>query len=954
MQPESTPAIIHRPLFDGTRKVRALWFDPAVIGEQEAHRRIIAHWQPQARLFRLFGGYLLEWPQARQCRCADLDGLPLCDIDGILSSAPLTTAERTGAVAGSVWLVAGAQAVSAVPGTAQRIDPSIWLEVSKIPLRLPLQMPKNALQLTLQEPEKGKSLREILGNSIPVPSVESKQFLQDLARQGKGGNGIGSAASGHPAAGMVAAVSMAGLGLLGKAAGSLGRLLGGGAAGTGSGQGNTNKSTAQSAGLARPAQPRQPGALAKMLNRFAVKMANATQLSRLLGWRQANYLNKMMEMFDQGDWMEALRHAIPLSGDDGTGESGQTALGTPGPRDKLTITGPNQSASVLHMAPGVEEHLRRTYRHTYERLVREGKIDEAVFVLAELLKCGAEAVNFLETQGRLKQAAELAETLELAPAIAIRLWWLAKDSERAIRLALLHNAFAAAVTLLERSNHAHAAPLRQRWAAHLAARGELTEAVDAIWPLENQRHQALAWLLQAEQAGGSLGARALCRKLALLPESLADSVTAMEAILQAPDDEGVLLRARLASELLALTSHSPATRRLAGALYRRVLPESISRTNRLDKASLERLLTIAEMPLLKADLPSFSIPPASAPGTRLQARTPALVVRLNESGLQTILDACILPDQHYLLAMGEAGVVRVNRLGKRITHFPVPAHRLVMANNGQSALALAQRDNHWRISRIDLQRRSVADWLSLPLRFWAQQYDGAIWNVVLENRLLALDTLKPQLTSIWQISDLPGKIIAFDDDGVYQTLLIAGNDSLQQWRYRLPARMLNQRDPLPLPDSDVWQLLPCGTEEAPLKLYLMDYQDNITLNVRSEKRGAGNHRGSRIDPATGEFISAYSLAPASKDLKLLLGTIIGQPKLELRHGWLLVWVQRAGQQHCLVAEISNCILRADLQLPGSSESRARLHDSHILFFNLQGGLIDLDLATCQVTTLSLS
>lgn len=969
---DSSACLITRPLFDGTREVKALWFDPALIGEPETHRRIIAHWQPQARLFRLFGGYLLEWPQARQYRCAALDGLPLCDQGGILSSAPLTPQERAGATGGSVWLIAGARAEVATPGVAERIDPSIWLKVGQIALREPLRPPKKDTVLTLPDPEKNKSVREILGDKIPVASAESQKFLQDLAMRGKTGRaaGPGTAGSarslwplgnrpGHSGKGqaggalrgagsaLAAMASLAGLSLLGTAAGLLGWLPMPGA----TGPGHARRGGRQVSGnaSATPASPAQPGPLALMLNRFAVKVANATQLSRLLGWRQANYLRKMMDMFEEGDWMEALRHAIPLGGE--ATQNNQTALGTPGPRDSLSISSPDRPSSQMHLAPDLQAYLRQAYRRTFDRLVREGKIDEAVFVLAELLNCGAEAVNFLETRERFKQAAELAETLQLAAPIAIRLWWLAKDRDRAIRLAILHNAFAEAVTLLERDNQAQIVPLRERWAAHLAARGELTEAVDVIWPLVDQRPQALAWLLQAEQAGGTLGVRALCRKLALLPESLADSVAAIEAVLQAPGSEGVILRARMVNELLALGNQSAASRKLAGALYRKVLPESVRGANRLDKPTLERLLTLADMPLLKADLPGFAIPAAGIVSARLQARTPPLLASLNESGLQPILDACILPDQHYLLALGEAGVVRVNRLGKRIAHFPVPAHRLVIAKNGQSALALVKRNDTWRISRIDLQRRSVADWLSLPLRFWAPQYDGAIWNVVLENRLLALDTLKPQLTSIWQVSDLPGQIIAFDDNGEVQTMLIAGKDCLQQWRYRLPARMLNQRDPLPLPDSDVWQLLPCATEEAPLKLYLMEQGEGRILSVRSENNGAVHHRGGRFDPATGKIISDPT---TRQDLKLPLGKISQPPKLELGHGWLVASVERASGHHCLVAEFGNCMIRANLQLPSSSESRARLHEGHVLFFNLQGGLIDLDVATCQVTTLCLS
>jgi hypothetical protein len=978
-------APIARPLFDGTRQVSALWFDPALLGEREAQRRVIANWCPQAKLFRLFGGYLLQWPQARQHACAELDGLPLIDIDGFLSSAPLSLQERASAHAGSVWLIAGARADVAVPGTAQRIDPSIWVDVSQITLRNPLRLPQQPLAVTLPQAEPGKTLRQILGDKIPLPSKESEQFRQALAQaQGAndpaqrpgarvpGGPGqIGASAPGRQVgnttlAGLAGVMGMRSLGLLGGLAGWLARMMGrsqagvgpganhaGQGVGTGAGAGAGGYGAGQGAGRADG----KPSSWATLLNRFAVKMANLTQVSQLLGWRQANYLRKMMELFEQGDTMEALRHAIPLAADSDDNLDKQTLLGTPQARRELSVSAPGKPASVMHLQDALQEHLRQTYRRTFERLVREGKIDEAVFVLAELLKCGTEAVNFLESHGRFKQAAELAETLQLAPAMRVRLWWLAHEFERAARLAQSSQTFAEAVALLERSNQAQAAPLRQAWAEHLAARGELTDAVDVIWPLPEQRPQALQWLQLAEQAGGVPGVRAMCRKLLLLPQSLATSIPALDAILCAPGDEGVHLRARMADELLALKEHSDATRKLAGRLYRCVLPDSVNGKNRLDKTALERLLTLAAMPLLKADLPTFALPKNPPQQAGLHARTPALEVRLPENGLQAILDACILPSGHYLLALGEGGVIRINRQGKRMAHFAVPAHKLVIAQNGFSALALAKRDATWRISRIDLQRNSVADWLSLPLRFWATQYDGAIWNVVMHNRLLAIDTLQPQLATVWQVADLPGEIIMFDDDGREQTLLIASQDSLQQWRYMLPARRLNQRDPLPLPDSDVWQLLPQPGWPEPLKLYLMPYQNALTLSLVRGNRTAQYGQGNLIDPQTGQPLSGYKAKAAGskgEEVRIFLGQTTQDPRLELRDGWLMIVVEADGQQQCLVAEPTSGTVRARLYLPTPSEARARLQDGHVLFFNLQGGLIDLEVATCQVVTLGVS
>jgi hypothetical protein len=129
----------------------------------------------------------------------------------------------------------------------------------------------------------------------------------------------------------------------------------------------------------------------------------------------------------------------------------------------------------------------------------------------------------------------------------------------------------------------------------------------------------------------------------------------------------------------------------------------------------------------------------------LAARTVPLEVDLDERGLLPIHDARHLSDGHSLLALDESGVMRIDRHGRQLAHYPIPAHCLVLAESGHRALALARRDNTFRVSRVDLLIRNVSDWVSLPFAFWAEQYDGVTWNVVLDNRLIAVDTTQDRL-----------------------------------------------------------------------------------------------------------------------------------------------------------------------------------------------------------------
>src|SRR5262249_3706532 len=153
----------------------------------------------------------------------------------------------------------------------------------------------------------------------------------------------------------------------------------------------------------------------------------------------------------------------------------------------------------------------------FERLEREGRIDEAAFVLAELLRESAEAVAFLERHGRLRLAAELAEARALPPGLLVRQWVLAGDVDPALRIARRRGAFADALVRME--NHERAPALRVVWAETLAEAGDFAAAVDVIWPVESARRIGAAWVEHAIAQGGVPAARMLAKKLVLAPAS---------------------------------------------------------------------------------------------------------------------------------------------------------------------------------------------------------------------------------------------------------------------------------------------------------------------------------------------------------------------------------------------------------------------------------------------------
>ena len=213
----------------------------------------------------------------------------------------------------------------------------------------------------------------------------------------------------------------------------------------------------------------------------------------------------------------------------------------------------------------------------------------------------------------------------------------------------------------------------------------------------------------------------------------------------------------------------------------------------------------------------------------------------------------------------------------------------------------------------------------MPLEFWSEHYDGVTWNAILDNRLVAINVTQNQLTVNWQVADFPGKIIGFAEDRTRQVLLIAGPDGLEQWRYLLPARRLNQRDSLGSPDSDLWNLLPYTVAEEPLKTYLLTDDAGTSLIVQKRSK--------------------------SDEIRVALGALTKPPEVQAHGGWLTVSTCDGHASRCLVVDLRDGKTKADLFLLQSSHPRVHIDDQHILFVDRAGRVIDLDCQTGQMRTL---
>jgi len=269
--------------------------------------------------------------------------------------------------------------------------------------------------------------------------------------------------------------------------------------------------------------------------KFFSRFITATGLWHLFADMQSRYFRKMMRMFEQGDLQDALRHAIPLSK---TGEMAPhlPAWLNPRPRRDLKVSPVLQTGgSSYHFDHGICHYIHQLYEKAFERLDRENRIENAVFVLAELLQDSARAVSYLEKKDRLIQAAELAESRNLSPGIVIRQWFLAGKIERAVDIARRTGAFAEAVLLLEKSHANKALTLRLLWAKFLAQAGNYEGAVTTAWQIKEARGLVENWIEQAIRFGGDAGARLFAHRLLLDPGKFADTRNRLEGIMKKTD-----------------------------------------------------------------------------------------------------------------------------------------------------------------------------------------------------------------------------------------------------------------------------------------------------------------------------------------------------------------------------------------------------------------------------------
>lgn len=772
--------------------------DAQLLGETEARRRVLAHWSPGTTVSGLDGGWVVRFPAPRLLSAHSAPGTVLVADAGVPSAAPLTAKERAALKPdpAGVVVVRGGTAQVSFP-TRESINPSDWLDatafrvVAVAPLAGP---PPKLIEAEVVAPI---DARAKLLPGVPLPPPEQAAVIRALMTQ-QSGPGQGAKVQSELSETVMRGAYVVGTGFVMLFAPLL-RLFG--------------RATASEQGTGGGGVAAQPSALSRLLDRMQGWLSRSlmqSRLSKLFASRQAQYLSRMIDMFEQGQLDEALRHAIPLGR--GNSQPRTPELGLPSRRDQLKLSN-GQAASTSFMWPhDVHELLRQKYRAAFEQLSRAGRIDEAAFVLIELLASYEEAVAFLEKHGRLQLAAEIAESRKLEPGFVIRQWFLAGNKQRAMDIARRTGAFMDALVRLEKSDKGAALSFRLEWADHLASSGRLIAAVETILPVTRDascgatvvagaRRLLLAWVDRGIELGGPTGAALLARKSALEPEKFEEIKARVLDQLKSTDEATTLALAAGFSAVLSDTRHTGPEKQTAKVLSRALARTLIAMSPRHASAFglASGLIDLAGGGMLRADLPQ--VPVSKREALTSLERPRAYEVADHDTGRSTILDAVLLPNGRILLALGDAGARLVTRDGRTVAHFDRPTHSLVMSDEGDRAIAIGDRGPLKILSRIDLHARTIRPWLEVEINHWAKTYDGATWFVGTRDRLHAIDALSNQWREIW--SSAPERSVGVErlpDGGL--AWLVRSERALEIWLFSTPDLLLRERPEVRFPEAE--------------------------------------------------------------------------------------------------------------------------------------------------------
>lgn len=749
---------IRHPMLLGYRQIEGLWLPNDWFNETQRLTYLIKHWQANCRVYRFEQGDVLCFTESKTVDCSSIEGWPLIRYGRLYSTAPLDNDEIKKLPYADLALVRSGVVTTLLFSQAKPLSLADYLDIKEITFE-ETDNYANLYEIKPQALSEEQNIRTIIGGNIPPAADQQKQFIKTAFD-----NVSSSSQTQTPHV-------KASLSLTQKI---INKFL-------------TPQSREAMRDPSKTASQLSPWQ--HWLNKLSIKSGLASMMSK----QQADYINKMMKMFEDGNVDQALRHGIPLS------QSQENQETTPSPyfgrlkgRNKLEISSASQEHKSLYLGDELQNYLKQLYRQQFIKLDKAGCNEEALFVLAELLQEKEEALSYLESFQRYQHAAELARLWGMQPDRIIRLYCLAGDIDSAVIYARLHNAFSYIVLQLQEKHPTIADKMREEWAEYLVDCEDYLQAIDIIWPLNNElsRNKAKHWLEIAYQAGGELSLRSLVKSVFLLPDTFHLYQDDIKKVCN--DPLATIQRAILAREVLALPKQTKLTEQLINQLIRPIIVDQYGANSVLERKEISQLIHKSTNKLLKTDIPHNDIPEAKR--YSLDAQNHFISATIPKQGLYAIYDMVALNDHQYLIALGESGVLLTDKAGKKLWHNLTPTYHIVIAENHQSALLLAPRGDYFQIHSLAITTQSIQELGILKCTVFARLFDGVFWTIAVNNTVQVVD-IKNDFKIVWNVDALNGDVIEILRHNNTEYWLI-NSEPKERWLYILPERRLTQRENL--------------------------------------------------------------------------------------------------------------------------------------------------------------
>ena len=315
-------------------------------------------------------------------------------------------------------------------------------------------------------------------------------------------------------------------------------------------------------------------------------------------------------------------------------------------------------------------------------------------------------------------------------------------------------------------------------------------------------------------------------------------------------------------------------------------------------------------------------------------------------GIGPVHDAALLPNGRLAVALGEAGVRLLARDGRVVAHFSQPAHRLVISDNGDRALALASRGTVWRIARIDFLTRRAESWCEATLNTWATSFDGSTWVAAAGNEVLVIDAIAERFQALWRWKDVGTGVAAITRKEHHGAFLVR----------TLPADAFGQAvtmNPEKEPVSVAWEVWLVdlasntlrsrirNTPPAPEGFYIpergLSSAGSIADCIISEKAAPGE--------GTFLFIIVIDGAPCDLALEAEEYEPLGFCHSDV---WCVALFRTPAGIHCFVIHRRKRIVCARIILSGSLHATTRLAGEHLLLADDRGRILVLDLRSGRI------